>query len=307
MGRTALMWAATRNDHAAVELLLSYRGDVSQKDIYGLTALHLPARWGSQECADRLLAAGADPMIEGWVGQTPLYEASRIRSRKISERIIRALQSYGADVNTRSDNGWTPLMQAAWDGNAPGIEILANTGGNINAIGDYGLPPVSIAILNGSYDSLKVLWKLGVSLFWPHELPFPYKNLFQFTAVFGSVDAMDLLAVSDCPPGDYIPDQVMYMFNQLRGAYGIRDERLPIDEELAAFQNLFVKKGTILGPAKKGLETIEDTPQDYESNGDEGSDEGTSENFEDAIEDLSNLAKPESSTNKCTSAVGVVG
>lgn len=57
-------------------------------------------------------------------------------------RINQAIKA-GADINARDDNGWTPLMHAAYHNpNPDAITALANAGAEVNARQKYGMTPL---------------------------------------------------------------------------------------------------------------------------------------------------------------------
>jgi ankyrin repeat protein len=103
-GKTPLMWAAWKDDTAAVEALLAYGAAVNARDKNGMTAL----MWASSEAAPLLLARGADPRARDQFGRTPLsyaaYQGDVPR--------VRTLLSLGLPVDDRDLDGLTPLFFA---------------------------------------------------------------------------------------------------------------------------------------------------------------------------------------------------
>jgi ankyrin repeat protein len=78
------------------------------KDGGGLTALVFAAREGCLECAQNLVAAGADvnePTAYGW---TPLLTATQNRHYKLAVWLL----DHGADPNKQNKGGWSPLYLA---------------------------------------------------------------------------------------------------------------------------------------------------------------------------------------------------
>ena len=76
----------------------------------GVTALHLACFYGQEEAVERLLQAGADPLVrarnEG--GRTPLEEAASTGQ----ENIVRLLLAHGTEAEP-SDQGWAALHLVA--------------------------------------------------------------------------------------------------------------------------------------------------------------------------------------------------
>ena len=83
------------------------------------------ALWGGAADAVRLLDAGADPNARNEAGATPLMRAVD------DVNTTRALLEYGADPNAKSDDGRTPLLTAAQRiGSGPVIRLLLAYGAN---------------------------------------------------------------------------------------------------------------------------------------------------------------------------------
>ncbi|MGH3116466.1 MAG: ankyrin repeat domain-containing protein [Vicinamibacterales bacterium] len=75
-GETLLHRTASEGDVAALDLLLSHRGQPSARDAAGSTPLHAAVRQRRMDAAARLLAAGASPRARASDGTTPLDLAS---------------------------------------------------------------------------------------------------------------------------------------------------------------------------------------------------------------------------------------
>jgi uncharacterized protein len=87
--RTALMWAAERDDIDAAQLLLSRNPRVNLQDRQGVTALIAAARRGSAEVVRALLAKKANPNIADFTGRTALSYAVRNNRHAIAS-LLRA-------------------------------------------------------------------------------------------------------------------------------------------------------------------------------------------------------------------------
>lgn len=51
----------------------------------------------------------------------------------------------GADMNERTDSGWTPLHIMTWDGNEPMVRLLLEAGADGSAALSDGVTPLDIA------------------------------------------------------------------------------------------------------------------------------------------------------------------
>jgi ankyrin repeat protein len=90
---TPLMLAAQRNRLDLARLLIEAGADVNANNEaeIGDTALKKAVENGSAEIVELLLNAGADPLIPGWMGMTPLDKA-RQRKRPEGQRITAMLE-----------------------------------------------------------------------------------------------------------------------------------------------------------------------------------------------------------------------
>ena len=62
---------------------------------------------------------------------------------------VKSLILQGADVNTRSERGWTPLhTAAAYKSNVEVLEYLLANGADVNATNDFGETPLNLARTN---------------------------------------------------------------------------------------------------------------------------------------------------------------
>ena len=83
-----------------------------------------------REAAKRRVLALGDVNRRDSEGSTPLWEAVDANE---DEMYLQALLEAGADPGVRISRGWTPLMSAAFDGSAEGVEVLSRAGSDLNA------------------------------------------------------------------------------------------------------------------------------------------------------------------------------
>ena len=69
---------------------------------------------------------------------TPLHSAA---NKEIAELLI----AKGADVNAKSDDGWTSLHDATSIGHNEIVELLITKGADVNAKNNYGNTPLDLA------------------------------------------------------------------------------------------------------------------------------------------------------------------
>jgi ankyrin repeat protein/mono/diheme cytochrome c family protein len=113
------------------------------------------ALWGSAADVVRLLDSGVDPNVRNEAGATPLMRAVD------DLNTTRALLEYGADPNAKSDEGRTPLLMAAQRvGSAPVLKLLLAYGANpaVTALGLGGTTsPLIEAAYRGDAAAMRVL------------------------------------------------------------------------------------------------------------------------------------------------------
>ena len=76
-------------------------------------------------------------MLRMTSGSTPLHNAV--------EGASEILLAHGADVNAKSDSGYTPLHGAARDAAFERVKVLLEHGADVNAKNSYGSTPLDLA------------------------------------------------------------------------------------------------------------------------------------------------------------------
>ena len=85
-----------------------------------------------------------------------------VRINNISE--VEEAMSLGADVNSADDDGWTPLIYAAYRGNTDITILLLKYRTNINAVNKYGDTALMMACWNGYIDIAELLIEHGANV-----------------------------------------------------------------------------------------------------------------------------------------------
>jgi len=109
-----------------------------------------------------ILASGADVNTRNEDGNTPLMLAADTED---SIELIDLLIKAGADVNAVDNDGWTPLLTAVVNDNLKATKVLLDHGANINAINSDLENALIIAVKLGDSDSLiELLIKHGANI-----------------------------------------------------------------------------------------------------------------------------------------------
>ncbi len=146
-GRTALMGAAANGNAECVKALIDAGADLNAVDDDGMTALMLASASktnysGQVNSVKYLLDAGADYKIKSKKGFDALFLSVQ------SPGCLNHLINVGADVNTKYEGGWTPIMLAADQGNFvpfTSFKLLLDAGADYDAVSDNGLSPLILA------------------------------------------------------------------------------------------------------------------------------------------------------------------
>ena len=189
--QTPLMVAAEKG-HVSVATFLIERGaDVDLQDENGNTALH-HALYGSDvscEILSCLIGSGADVNGVNKVKHTPLMIAAKrghinaltllikhgahdvdlqdddgntalhhaVYGSDVSFEILSCLIGIGADVNARANNGCTPLMIAADNGDINAVSSLVKCGANVDLQGKAGHTALHHAVLGPQASICEIL------------------------------------------------------------------------------------------------------------------------------------------------------
>ncbi|KAI1014180.1 hypothetical protein LB504_008873 [Fusarium proliferatum] len=119
--------------------LLDHGADYNYVDHWGNTALHLAAGTGRVGVVERLLNLGSGVCKMDNEGRTPLQVASNTDT-------IRVLLLAGSNANARADTGWTPLHNAASQGDPDGIELLLRYRAKVNVPTEDGRTALHTAL-----------------------------------------------------------------------------------------------------------------------------------------------------------------
>jgi len=154
--------AAMQGNRDAVRALLKDGADVNTALGDGMTALHHAASKHDVEMAKILLYAGANVKATTRIGgYTPLLIASRDGDAPMIETLLAS----GADANSATTNGTTALMLASAAGHVDAVKALLAKNANINAKESVkGETPIAFAAAFGRADVIRELAARGADV-----------------------------------------------------------------------------------------------------------------------------------------------
>lgn len=173
---TALHWAAAKKNSEFGTWLLGKGAQPDLVDALGWTPLFVADAYGTTELIPVLLAAGArtEATINGksvtfpaTAGATASPPATRDPDQELIEAseagdlaAAKAALDAGANVNSRSRDGWTPLLSASRN-HTRIVELLLANGADPNCASNRGYTPLMRAAGNGSENIVHLLLVAG--------------------------------------------------------------------------------------------------------------------------------------------------
>jgi ankyrin repeat protein len=212
----------TIRDGAIVQFLLNKGADVNcQKDDL-CTPLHLAVRGGHLKVARVLLEHGANFDLTDNMGKTPLYLLFDGGGNQATQ-LAQYLLEYGADVNTRTMNGWTPLHKASFRGWIEISRILLDHGANVNAENQGETPLHLVSRRDYSYtqrgvDMAQLLLQHGIDI---HAQDKNHDTALHSAAFRGRLEITQVLLNHDANPSTENDKYDSPLIHRLRGEYCI--------------------------------------------------------------------------------------
>jgi ankyrin repeat protein len=180
-----LMFAARDNNVEAIKTLIAAGADVNAKNAQGSTPLMWAAAAGSTAAVRCLLRTGADVNAKAGHGKTALsltieyFSPNHIEQNKGAfVLVVRELLASGAKVDSKEDNGLTPLLWAAAAENADIARELIAAGAGVNGRSRVritpgtrlAVTPLIYSVINctdqksGALETIKLLLEKGADV-----------------------------------------------------------------------------------------------------------------------------------------------
>jgi ankyrin repeat protein len=262
-GRTALWWASAVGEEQLVRLLLAHGASIHIGSKPSHGALHIARNVAVLEL---LLKYGAEVDSRDENGRTPLHCCAYRGSERGSplDLVIHLIEA-GADINARSAAGHTPLHYATMYGFDEHMAILLRKGADIESRKYDGYTPLMLAILCNQQKAVKLLLENGADY---KALALDGRTSLHLAATNGNVATLKCLssaALDGCDINQI--DQRGFTARQL---FQQRNDRTEVLQK--AFENL--------------LRSVQAAQVGKIGTGDADEDEDT-EDFSDAMEVLS--------------------
>ncbi|MFB3896336.1 MAG: ankyrin repeat domain-containing protein [bacterium] len=162
-GLTVLMTAAMGIDTAAVKTALAYSDKFDQEYVNAAKQAMSKITTGGEtiEVVNLLLARGANVNAKTNTGYTALMAAGMRGQTEVAKALI----AKGAEVNARTDTGLTPLMLPARLGYTSLVKELVEHGAEINEQkNEYRMTPLMLAAMKGNTEVVQFLVDKGAKV-----------------------------------------------------------------------------------------------------------------------------------------------
>ena len=172
-----------------LRLALAYGNNSTElySDEHGCIALHIAALEGHIECMRELLDRGADIESKSNDGYTTLM----ITALESHIECMRELLDRGADIESKSNKGSTPLMLAASEGHIECMRELLDRDADIESKNNDGYTTLMITALKGQIECMRELLDRGADI--ERTRNYLGLNALIITAIRGQLDSTRLL------------------------------------------------------------------------------------------------------------------
>ena len=166
---TPLMYAAMKGYKETVKILIENKADINKRNIYNANALIYAYMYGHEDIADILLQNGSDSLDKSLKvcnlnKETLLsYDVPLITAAVYStnEVFLQKLIDNGANVNYKTYDNKTALIEAASYNNINAVRVLLKNNTEVNVKNNYGMTALMWACHSGNLEMTKMLLNAG--------------------------------------------------------------------------------------------------------------------------------------------------
>jgi hypothetical protein len=165
-GLTPLWMAAFKNDSASVKTLIYYGADVNGLTKNGMPPIVVGSIVSGFESVRILLTNGADVNWKSSASKN--QQPIRFASNKGTVEFVQMLLAAGADLESKADDGGTPLLAAVYSNNYNLAKFYFEQGANVNLLARDGECIIHEAIKTKNPEMVELALK--------HKSPLNYKD-----------------------------------------------------------------------------------------------------------------------------------
>ena len=158
---TALQVAVKRKHADMVQVLIDAGADIDTKDDVGCSPLHLASRSGELTTVKMLVKAGADVRATDDRRYTCLIFAAYLG---LTDTVRYLVSLPEVDLNHQQINNHTALNAAVYKKHADVVQVLIDAGADIETKSDQGLSPLHLASRSGELTTVKMLVEAGADV-----------------------------------------------------------------------------------------------------------------------------------------------
>jgi len=160
-GSTALQWAADSGNLLMVQTLIDRGADVNAGDDAGLTPLMVAANYEGEaylKMVQRMIKAGAKVNAQDELGVTALMKGAM---NHFKTDTVRLLLSSGAEIDSKTKEGYTALMLACKMARTEIVKFLIHSGADLQARTKNGESVMTVAKRAGYDEVIAILKNKG--------------------------------------------------------------------------------------------------------------------------------------------------
>ncbi|MEI0559941.1 ankyrin repeat domain-containing protein, partial [Brachyspira intermedia] len=166
---TPLMYAAMKGYKETVKILIENKADINKRNRNNANALIYAYTYGHDDIANILLQNGSDSLDKSLkvctLNQSTLLggDVSLVNTAAYStnEVFLQKLIDNGANVNYKTYNNNTALIEAASYNNINAVKVLIKNNADVNVQSKYGMTALILACYSGNLEITKMLLDAG--------------------------------------------------------------------------------------------------------------------------------------------------